>query len=266
MKQREGITPRIRDRWIAAWEYAIRQGKYIPFLRTQDVPSSGIRYRVRGITTHRLHHVFSRLERLQLAILDHDRDIVDICEQYPLLPVGRTMAIARELGVWHPRYPRSETSIVVTSDFVTWDLDGNRCAYAVKPAKALKNARTVKKLAIEEAYWELEGVPWRLVTDVELRTIRNENLMDLQRSGMLSPQLLTLQEDWLWRFALEAGRHPEDRIREALSKVAQNLCIGYEASAELFHHNLWRGLIEADLDQRLSLAKRLDESRITVRV
>ncbi len=83
------------------------EGKdYIPWLKINDVPSTGLASRVKGWKTGRVHHLFS--EHLELAyfyLLEWDERVVDIREQYPLLPIEKTLYIAESLGIIHPRDP-----------------------------------------------------------------------------------------------------------------------------------------------------------------
>nr|WP_269843845.1 TnsA endonuclease N-terminal domain-containing protein [Domibacillus epiphyticus] len=44
--------------------------------------------------------------------------MVDIIEQYPLLPVEETIVIADELGLKNPADPRTGEPIVMTTDFL----------------------------------------------------------------------------------------------------------------------------------------------------
>lgn len=145
MKRRSGVTPKLRDRWVDEWLRDTERGPYRPFLRTEDVPSSGNRGRIRGVTTGRVQHVMSFNEMLALVRFDHDPSIVDIMEQYPLLPVGKTVAIAQELGIKHPCYPCSRTNTVLTTDFVVRDATGALRAYSVKAESARKKNSCWKK-------------------------------------------------------------------------------------------------------------------------
>lgn len=259
MKRRRGITPALRDRWIRQWERASKEGHYRPFLRTEDVPSSGNRGRIRGVTSGRTHHLMSFNEQLMLVLLDHDRSTVDVFEQYPLLPVERTVAIAEELGIKHPRYPGSSTNVVLTTDFVTIDSEGKRRAYAVKGERALQKNRTQQKLALERGHWMLEGVEWQVVTDTQLRTTRNRNLLRLQPFGLIEPTLLLLEADWLAALPEALERHPRERTGTVIAHLAKEIGSSFECAIELFYHGLWNGAIKANLDVPLSLALTVEQ-------
>lgn len=86
-----------------------------------------------------------------------------------------TQEIARRLGVGYPVDRHSRVPLVMTTDFlVDFSMDGStrRVAYAVKPSKALTEARTAvrtaEKLEIERLYWLGKGVPWGIITQEEI--------------------------------------------------------------------------------------------------
>lgn len=95
-----------------------RGREYKPWLDVHDVPSLGKSTRVRGWTTGRVHHLLSLGEERYFYLLDWSEIVVDIREQYPLLPLDETLAIARRLGFVHPRHPRTKEPIVMTTDFL----------------------------------------------------------------------------------------------------------------------------------------------------
>lgn len=80
--------------------------------------------------------MFSDLERNYFYYLDFADNVVDIREQFPLLPINETIIIAKELGIEHPRDPVTKEPIVMTTDFlITFkEQDGN----IVEKARTLK--------------------------------------------------------------------------------------------------------------------------------
>lgn len=149
-----------------------RGAAYLPYLFVRDVPSCGLSSRVPGRTVGRVHHVFSRLEADCLYLLDYIPAVVDIREQFPLLPLGETREIAATLGWRHPAQPKTKADVVMTSDFlVTLALPNGETAdlaIACKPASRLRDERTLQKLDIERHYWAARDVPWQIVTERDL--------------------------------------------------------------------------------------------------
>lgn len=152
---------------------------YKPWLTVQDVPSQGLTHRIKGWTTERVHHLFSNLERDVFYLLDWSECILDIREQYPLLPLGETEAGAKQVGVRHPTDPHTQQAVVMTTDFLLDVQEGHTTvqqARTVKPADQLDNPRVLEKLEIERRYWQSRGVDWGIVTEHEISTVQAANI------------------------------------------------------------------------------------------
>lgn len=151
---------------------------YQPWLTVQDVSSVGRSSRIHSRKTGREHHFLSDIETALFLLLDWSVSVTDIREQFPL-DRDETRRIAAEMGVRHPADPQSRTDIVITTDFMVTVRTNDKTietARSVKPAKELDNARTLEKQEIERRYWNLRGVDWGLVTDLDLPSERIKNL------------------------------------------------------------------------------------------
>jgi len=65
-----------------------------------------------------LHEFLSDLERNYFYYLDFSDNVVDIREQFPILPIEETILIAEELGVEHPKNPKTKEFEAITTDFL----------------------------------------------------------------------------------------------------------------------------------------------------
>lgn len=136
-----------------------------------------------GVTTGRVHHLFSDNESRFFLMADYAADIVDIREQFPLFPESATQQIAASLGIRHPSYPRSRVPIVMTTDFLLTRIDkaGKRSfmAFSIKSADDLRGRSrksVLAKLEIERRYWLRRGIPWYLFTNAEVDETVIDNL------------------------------------------------------------------------------------------
>jgi len=157
-----------RKKHIADGRGQGRLGDYNPWLHIQDVASRGLVTRIRGWKTGRVHHFLSRFELFYFYILEWSPQIFDIREQYPLLPLEETLAIAEACGVKHPTDPQSKNPIVMTTDVVTTiRIDGRDVdqARTLKLGSELNSARVGQKLEIEHRYWEARKIDWKIVTE-----------------------------------------------------------------------------------------------------
>ena len=152
---------------------------YMPWLDVRSFSSLGYVSRVRGWKTGREHHLMSNLETELFYLLDWSERVTDVREQYPLLPVEETVAIAEALGFRHPSDARTKSPIVLTTDFLVTMRDRPRdveVARTVKPASELESLRTLEKLQIELQYWRSRKVQWSIVTDAALPQAAVENI------------------------------------------------------------------------------------------
>ncbi|HEV7926546.1 MAG TPA: TnsA endonuclease N-terminal domain-containing protein [Verrucomicrobiae bacterium] len=176
-----------------------RGADYKPWLLVQSFSSLGYSSRALSRKTGREHHLMSNLELDFFLILDLSPRVVDIREQFPLLPVAETMAIAQALGIRHPMDTRTKKPFVLTTDFlvtVRCDPRNDEEARTLKPANELASSRTLEKLEIERHYWRARNVDWAIVTDADISQIVVRNLRWLHPCVQI-PQTAPLPENSL---------------------------------------------------------------------
>src|SRR6266571_7548165 len=125
--QRKEVYPMAKSRPIierSTIDRFLKEGRgqgtlkdYKPWLTVRDVASLGKSTRDKGWKTGRTHHFLSVLELLYYLILEWSLMVTDIREQYPLLPIDDTLAIAENLGIKHPVHPKTKEPVVMTTDF-----------------------------------------------------------------------------------------------------------------------------------------------------
>lgn len=158
--------------------------EYKPWIRVREVPSHGLSSRILGLKTKRVHHFLSNLERDYFFILDLSVPVIDIREQYPLLPLDSTLELARRCKFRHPMNPKKREIVVMTTDFViTVAAENGPIEYArtVKPFKQLQQKRVREKLEIERRYWEEQNILWGVVTEREIHPVVARNASFLRR-------------------------------------------------------------------------------------
>jgi hypothetical protein len=158
------------------------QGKgsdYQPWLLIQDVASQGLATRIKGIKSKRVQHFMSNFELFYFYLLEWSPVIYDIREQYPLLPLEETIAIAELAGINHPIDPQTKEPIVMTTDFlltVGQKIDTIEQARTLRQSKDIQSHRTIEKLEIERLYWQERNIDWGIVTEKEIPENLVQNL------------------------------------------------------------------------------------------
>lgn len=162
---------------------------YKPWLTIHDVPSTGIVTRIPGWKSGRLHHYLS--EHFELAHhyqMEWSKAVIDIREQFPLLPLEKTLFISEKLGIRHPIDPKTKHPIVMTTDMLLTVRKGEDIgfiAHSIKPINKL-NRRTLEKLQIEKHFFKDMGIEWSLITEQQINYDLVKNVEWLHTAKSLS--------------------------------------------------------------------------------
>lgn len=240
---------------------------YKPWLNIQDISSLGRSARIYGNKTGRLHHLLSDVETGLFLLLDWDDHVTDIREQFPL-DREVTQMLAAKMGVVHPRDTHTQTDIVMTTDVlvdVHCEGESRQIALSVKPSTKLEDARTLEKLELERRYWERIGIPWQLVTEHELPTIRVGNLRWLHEMQSLD-NLQSPHEDY-WpdrcsRFLYELARVQGGLIRDFLMHLQHNCEFAEGEPMTVLRHLAATKRIVWDIDRKFSDKDQIDVLRV----
>lgn len=182
---------------------------YKPWLQIQDVASQGLATRIKGYKTGRIHHFLSKTELELFLLFEWSEKVIDIKEQFPL-DQPETIALAKELGFKHPTDPRTQESIVMTTDLVLTvrqPVGKKEFARTVKFSKDLLNPRVLEKLEIERLYWKERNIDWGIVTERDIDKVLAKNIgwvRTFSEPGSLPPSLevdnIPKVERFLYRF------------------------------------------------------------------
>ncbi len=221
-RQRFRSTPKSIAKRIAEGRGQGVGGTYRPWHEVQDFPSRGVSHRPLGLKTGRVHHLLSDLEFIVFLIYDVLNRILDIREQFPLLPLEETLEIAKKIGVKHPTDPATGYSVVMTTDFLL-KLKLKReiifHARTVKYRKDLEDPRVLEKFEIERIYWRRRDIDWGYVTEEEVPPGLAENAALLHPLYFLS-DLYPLTEKEVRRVAF----YLTDRVRREELPLIDIVC------------------------------------------
>ena len=119
----------------------------------------------------------SQTELYVFVKLRWNDDVLEIREQFPLLPLSKTTEIAKRLGV----RPMNNGRSVMTTDFLVFFKDGTRKAVNVKASENdYKDKRNMESARIEQVYWqETYGIELTYATRSSLNMTEVLNIMDV---------------------------------------------------------------------------------------
>lgn len=259
---------------IRSTESLLKQGRgsgvlneYKPWILIQDVPSLGRRTRVRGIKTARQHDFLSDLETNYFYFLEYSDDVVDIREQYPLLPLEETVAIAQEKGIDHPKHPQTGEYVVMTTDFLITKDNGNdkvNVARTIKPKDDLCNKRIMEKFEIEQIYWDRKGIDWGMVTDKEINKEIGRNISffhsyyDIDKLDTFQDMNISEIQDIMMAYISRVSDTDGKSIRNISKIFDDDMCLPKGSGITIFKHLLARKIIKVDITKEINIDRPME--------
>ncbi|MDV6374175.1 TnsA endonuclease N-terminal domain-containing protein [Deinococcus arenicola] len=186
-----------QSKWLAASDLRrLRENRgsghgseYVPWLKIHEISSKGQKHQLKGVTTGRTHHLLSSLEAAYFRLFDWRTNVVDIREQYPMLPIEATLDIANDLGIKHPNMTKVKGKYhVLTADFVlTSTLCGvnyKTIALSCKYDQSLVSNATIARQEIEKIYFDKYAIDqqvasWAIITEssIPIKLLHNLQLL-----------------------------------------------------------------------------------------
>lgn len=234
------VTRELQQRWYEAHSSSIGTDFYEPMWRVEDVKSYGIKAKVKHFKDpERPVHVLSQNELLMFMLIAWDTSITQCYEQYAL-PLNETLTIAEKLGVEHPVYPHSPSiPVQQTLDFYCYQNDFERIGYAVKQHNQVFKVRSLEKLAIQEAWCEINNCQFKLVSSDELKRNNVMNLERIYRNRNIPFYLGNLCKAWFNNFIAILSEDRHERVADIIEKSAALTDLQYDQAVHFFHHCLW---------------------------
>ncbi len=196
---------------------------YLPFIQAHDnkVASEGWITRHKGWTTKRIHHTLSEHERKYLYYCEWLDGVADIREQWPLLPLEKTIEIADQLGIVHPNI--DGIPVIMTTDFMLTLLTRYGIRNVVRTIKPIEKLtiRTLELFEIERIYFAELGIDWCIVTEDKIpgNLVKNVEWMAhakyLDTQQVVNEELIELVSDDIY----------EIFIKDSARTSIMNLCI-----------------------------------------
>lgn len=264
------MSKRKRTSEIEQW---IKQGRgtgigvdYKPWLKIQDVSSKERSTRLKGIKTNRQHEFLSDLECNYFYLTEYSNYIVDIREQFPLLPLEETIVIANELGINHPNDPKTGDPIVMTTDFLlTVDMGQGvfEVARTIKMKDELLKERVLEKFEIEREYWKLKNIDWTVVTEEEISKTMARNIGYIHdyydiRDYDVFQEMSSLHIEDLSLSLMQRLLNNKQNIRTITNEFDTDTHLPFGSDVTLFYHLLAQKIIVIDMLKPLNLEQQID--------
>lgn len=263
------------EKWIKEGRGSGIGADYKPWLNIQDVSSLGRSTRLKGIKTKRQHEFLSDLERNYFYLTEYSDLVIDIREQFPLLPLEETIVISKELGIKHPTDPKTNEPVVMTTDFlltVDKEMGLKELARTIKMKDELLKERVIEKFEIERVYWERRQIDWGIVTELEIPKEMARNIgyfyeyYDIQQYDAFQNMNEQHIED-LTLVLLQRILSENSSIREATYSFDKETHMPLGSGMALFYHLLAMKIIRVNMLEPLNveqpiLIQSIDEEKL----
>lgn len=157
-----------------------RKENYKPWIKVHEFGSKGRVHRIFGWKTNRIHHLLSDMELYAFLNIQFNDNVLDIREQFPLLPLENTILIADNYGIKHPSIKNKVgNEIVMTTDFVVTVRVGNVIRDIVRTIKFEDDLvkRNIDKFRIEKEFFKQKGITdWGIITENNINVKKARNL------------------------------------------------------------------------------------------
>lgn len=239
--------------------------EYKPWIKIQDVPSLGRVTRVKGMKTNRQHELLSDMERNYFYILEYSDEVIDIREQYPLLPIEETISIANELGIRHPRSPETDEDIVMTTDFLITisTADGiKEVARTIKSKDDLLDERIIEKFEIERVFWKKRDINWGIVTEEEIdKTIAHnisfiQGYRDIKNVDSFSEMEVIEVKDLIYEF-LKRIVDDKRSMRTICLEFDNDMNLEKGSGLSILKYLIINKIIEIDISKKIDVNKNI---------
>lgn len=234
---------------------------YKPWINIQDVPSLGRATRLKGIKIPRQFEFLSDLERNYFYLLEYSDKVIDIREQYPLLPLDDTLLIAKELGLKHPIDPKTKEPIVMTTDFLVTMNNGTANMHVARTLKykdELMTERTLEKFEIERVYWEKREIDWGIVTEGEVSKVMATNIAFVHSYIRLNDiegfdQLTSVEIDEMVVYFVQRLMAEDQSVKQIARIYERDFGMPSGSGLALFKHLIITKTIKIDLLSKLNV-------------
>ncbi|MFC0560802.1 TnsA endonuclease N-terminal domain-containing protein [Halalkalibacter alkalisediminis] len=254
------------DKWIQEGRGTGSGADYQPWLKIQDVSSLGRSTRLKGIKTGRQHEFLSDLERNYFYLTEFSDVILDIREQFPLLPQEETIIIAEELGIKHPADPKTGAPIVMTTDFLLTVDKGQgvfEVAHTIKMKDKLLEERVLEKFEIEREYWKRRSINWATVTEEEIHKTMARNISYIHdyfdiRSYDVYQEMDDQHIEDLSMSLMKRLLNRSRSIREITNEFDADTHLPFGSGVTLFYHLLARKIVIIDMQKPIDIEQTID--------
>lgn len=221
---------------------------YKPWLGIRDVPSKGRSSLIAGLTVDREYQTFSDLETHTVYGIEHKRNVIDIREQFPILPLDLVVGIAKRYGIRYPNQPGTHEPAILTTDVLATAQTPSGTIYKPYECKyrsELRKKRELDKLEIKRLFWASLGCEQLLVTEENVDVIAAENLAYISaplRGELAARPVVTDLDRIVDRFP-----HRTYIVEAMVEQIAELENVDLVVAREMLYGLIWSHCLSIDI-------------------
>lgn len=223
---------------------------YRPWHEARTTNSDAVVSQTLGIKTGRIHHGLSPSEKSFFYLIEFHEQVVDIREQFPLLPLSLAMSNADALGIRYPKIPKTKTPWIMTTDFlVTYLKQGKKsfAAFSVKSRSRFRTKADFEKQELERVWWESLGIPWKIFFNDEHERIVSQNICWLSQPLRDGLRVEGEKFDAVLR-QIHPGIYDYAYL---FAEISQILNMPQDEISDIFRTLVWNHVITIDLQDNI---------------
>ena len=197
--------------------------------------------------------------------LEYADSVIDIREQFPLLPLEETILIAEELGLKHPKHPQTGEFIVMTTDFLV-TVEGKdgllERARTIKSKDDLLDERIIGKFEIERVYWAKKDIEWGIVTEEEIDKVIAHNISYIHGYKDINNVecFINIEANEIRDLVYEFLRRivdDERAMRVICSEFDNEMLLEKGSALSIFKYLVINKIIEIDIEEKIDVNKNI---------
>jgi hypothetical protein len=201
-----------------------------------------------GLTVDREHQTLSDLETKTFYGVEWKKNVVDIREQFPILPRDVVMGIAKRHGIKYPNIPKTKEPAILTTDVLATVVVESGETYVpieCKYASGLLKKRELEKLEIKRLFWAALGYKQLIVTEKQVDPIAAENLalISAPLRGELAPIHVAQAAEEIVR-TIPARTYTIDSLINQICDVEE---VDSDVGRHILFNLIWRQCLKIDV-------------------
>lgn len=241
------------------------QGKkelYRPWLTVSDIPSRGRSTRIFSRIANRVVHLLtdSQLRYFYLLEWNHDENLIDLNEQYPLLDMESIIDQLDEPLLKRLKDRNTNLPHVMLTTFLVTAINeqGKEYQFArtIKDAGELEKKATIERLELQRLYWKSRKVDFGIVTPNEIPIQRSKNIewvfpaLNIEDYGLTEPEMIRYAEQ-----LLDSISSTDNPLNSILDSFDRQMKVEVGTGLLVFRHLIASRKIQINMDMEIKLDK-----------